>query len=302
MIVTELYDGQGLGNQLWCYVVTRIISEKNGYDFGVMGMNKFKGRDFMTIDIGTEVIGGEGPEGGPPTTLPETIDFYYKEKIERHPQSNIDVTKFDNNLLDIKDNTKIDGTMQSYNYVKDYKEKIKTWIKVNDIEPYKKYSSDEICIIHIRGGDFKGSIAMLYSSYYNNCINEVKKIKHNMLFYIVTDDVRTAKTILPNIPIIGSSSTNINDKNKASHHIGGPINIDYYILNNAKNVIMSASSFGWWAVWTNNLNPKVIAPKYWAAHKEDSGYWSCGESLISGWDYMGANGKLYSHEECKNEI
>lgn len=298
MIVTELYDGQGLGNQLWCYAVTRIIAEKNGYEFGIMGMEKFKGRDFMTIDPGNIVVGGKGPEGGPPTDLPETIEFYYKEKMERHPESKLDITKLDNDLLNIKDNTKIDGIMQSYNYVKDYREKIKDWIKIKDLEFYKKYSSEDICIIHIRGGDFRGSSAMLYSNYYNSCINEFIKIKNNMSFYIVTDDVKTANSILPNIPIIGSSNTNINDKNKASHHMGGPIDIDYYILNNAKNIIMSASSFGWWAVWTNNLKPKVIAPKYWAAHKENSGYWSCGESLTPGWDYLDNSGKLFTYEEC----
>ena len=48
MIITELYDGQGLGNQLWCYVTTRVIAKKNGYDFGIQSPEKFKGIYFIT--------------------------------------------------------------------------------------------------------------------------------------------------------------------------------------------------------------------------------------------------------------
>ncbi|GAH68596.1 unnamed protein product, partial [marine sediment metagenome] len=58
MIVTELYNGQGLGNQLWSYVVTRVIALDRGFDFGIMNPEKFKGKDFMSLDFGKEVIGG----------------------------------------------------------------------------------------------------------------------------------------------------------------------------------------------------------------------------------------------------
>ena len=35
MIVTELYNGQGLGNQLFSYVMTRVLALDKGYDFGI---------------------------------------------------------------------------------------------------------------------------------------------------------------------------------------------------------------------------------------------------------------------------
>lgn len=290
MIVTELYNGQGLGNQLWCYVVTRIIAEKNGYDFGIMGVHRFKGKEFMTIDFGNTVIGGSGPEGGPPTKLPESITYYYKESQTRHSVSNLDITKSDGSLLSIPDNTKIDGIMQSFEYVKDHRDKISSWLKTSfdkcdDLSP-------NMCVIHIRGGDFRSSSAMLDADYYTKAMEYMTSYNSEMIFAIVTDDVETSKRILPNIPIFGSSTTNTQDTNKASHHIGGPISIDYCILNKAKNIIMSASSFGWWPVWTNKTNPNVIAPKYWAAYNQSDGYWSCGESAIPGWSYLDRNGNL----------
>ena len=80
MIVTEIYNGQGLGNQLFCYITTRSIALENGYEFGIMNPNKFKCLDFLDLDFGKEVIGGSGPEGGPPTQLPDGILNHYNEK------------------------------------------------------------------------------------------------------------------------------------------------------------------------------------------------------------------------------
>lgn len=39
------------------------------------------------------------------------------------------------------------------------------------------------------------------------------------------------------------------DVNKANHHIGGPVWMDWTILYNCKNAILSASSFSFWPIW-----------------------------------------------------
>jgi len=299
MIITEFYNGQGLGNQLWCYFVTRIISEKKGYEFGIMTPDKFKGKEFMRIDFGNPVIGGIGPEGGPPITLPYGISKYYKEKLIRHPLSNLDISPLDESIINIDDNTKIDGIMQSYEYVKDYKGMVLNWIELEKNKIIKEYSSDDICIIHIRGGDFKSSPALMEREYYINSMNTVIGFKPEIKFYCVTDDPDYCKTILPEVEIIGSSTSKEKDANKGGHHLGGPIWMDYSILNNAKNLIISASSFSWWPVWTNLNNPFVIAPKYWAAYRMNSGYWSCGESLVDEWNYIDYNGSFFTGNECK---
>lgn len=302
MIVTELYNGQGLGNQLWCYFVTKIIAEKNGYEFGVMSTHKFKAKDFMTLDFGKEVIGGEGPEGGPPKVLPESITNYYNEKLIRHPYSNLDISPMDDYLINIPDNTKVDGVMQSYEYVKDHRDKIINSIKLDKSKEILDFSHDDICIIHIRGGDFRYTQAILDSKYYYMSMNHFKQKNSNIKFYVITDDFNYAKSLLPDVEVIGAITTGISDPHKGDHHIGGPIWIDYSILNNAKNVIMSASSFGWWPVWTNKNNPYVIAPKYWAAYRYNNQYWSCGESLVDIWNFIDINGVVFNYNECKKEL
>ena len=75
MICTELYNGQGLGNQLWLYAVTRTKALDLGVDFGIMNPEKFKGLHFLDLDFGRQVFGGSGPEGGPPLLLRNDQDL-----------------------------------------------------------------------------------------------------------------------------------------------------------------------------------------------------------------------------------
>ena len=59
MVGTEFINGQGLGNQLFCYVTARVIAEENGYEFGTAGQECFavnihsnRGMYFMNVDLG----------------------------------------------------------------------------------------------------------------------------------------------------------------------------------------------------------------------------------------------------------
>lgn len=297
MITTELYNGQGLGNQLWCYVVTRCIALENGYDFGIQSRHKYKGSEFLEIDMGLSVVGGTGPEGGPPTSLPEGIEHYYKEKGASHPHTGVYIGKKDPALLSVQDNTKIDGVMQSIDYILPFRESIKKWLVIKPSHNITKSSHDDICIIHIRGGDFLGSSAFLQKDYYDRSINRMLSKNPNMKFYVVTDDVKYASHMCPGITIIGGSATANSDSLKAGHHIGGPIWMDWTILYNARNAIISASSFSFWPIWLND-DVNVIAPMYWGDYKRSDGYWSCGDSLIPSWTYLHRDGSFYTYEQC----
>ena len=62
MLATEFLHGQGMGNQLFCYVTTRMLAHRLGYDFGIKGLKSAgdsrvnqKGFYFMDLDYGKEV-------------------------------------------------------------------------------------------------------------------------------------------------------------------------------------------------------------------------------------------------------
>jgi len=285
MIVTEIYNGQGLGNQLFCYVTTRTIALDRGFDFGIMNPHKFKCLDFLNLDFGKDVIGGAGPEGGPPVTLPNGIVNYYAEKQTPHNTIGCLVTEFDSGLVSVPDNTKIDGIMQSEDYFLHRREEIKEWLRVRPEKDCYDFSNENICVINLRGGEYRG-IGDLYltDNYWSMAIGNMLKINPNFRFIVITDDVGAAKQMFPNFEV---------------YHFD--VGTDYSIIKNAYYLILSNSSFAFFPTWTSETVKYVIAPKYWARHNISNGFWSCGYNLYRGWNWMDRDGILYSYDECIEE-
>ena len=285
MIVTEIYNGQGLGNQLFCYITTRSIALENGYEFGIMNPHKFKCLDFLDLDFGKEVIGGSGPEGGPPTQLPDGILNYYNEKQLNDSRFNCNITEIDEYLLSITDNKKIDGILQSEDYFIKRKNEIKKWLKVKSEKDCYDFSDENICIINLRGGEYR-SVSDLYltENYWSKAIDNMLKINPIFKFVVITDDVNAGKQMFPNYEV---------------YHFN--VGKDYSIIKNAHYLILSNSSFSFFPTWTSETVKYVIAPKYWARHNISDGFWSCGYNIYRDWNWMDRDGKIYSYDECISE-
>lgn len=285
MIVTELYNGQGLGNQLWCYVVTRCLALDKGYEFGIMCPERFKGAEFLQLDFGKTVIGGSGPEGGPPIKLPDGIEFYYKEKEIYYDKYKCPVSDFDIDLLTIQDKTKIEGTFQSEKYILHRKNEIGQWLKVSQVYELNEFSDPNLCILNIRGGEYKGNKELILTKkYWMDAITNMLQINKQMKFYIITDDVKYAEKLLPQY--------------KSFHFSIGK---DYAIINNAHYLILSNSSFAFFPAWTNEKVKYIIAPKYWARHNISDGFWALSFNLYQGWMWQDRSGKLFNFTECESE-
>ena len=286
MVVTEIYKGQGLGNQLWCYVVTRVIAKEKGYDFGIKNPKNFKCLDFMDLDFGKDVVGGTGPEGGPPETLPEGIKYYYLEKRTNHPKTGEDIRDHDRHLMNVLNETKIDGIMQDEQYIIKHKEDVCKWLTVKKEFECFDYASDDICVINFRGGEFMGvKNLFLPQKYWDYAVREMKKINPKFTFVVITEDVKTAKKFFPDFDVFHFS-----------------VSKDYAVIKNAHYLIMSNSTFAWFPAWTSKTLKFAIAPKYWASYNVSDGYWSCGYNLTSGWSYLDREGKIFTYEECLEEL
>lgn len=286
MIITELYNGQGLGNQLFCYLTTRVIALDKGYDFGIMSPEKFKGKSFLDLDFGQAVIGGAGPEGGPPLKLPEGIDYYYNERQICHPETGVDIRIFDENLVNIPDKTKIDGVMQAERYLAHRKKEIGRWLKVKEEAECRDYANDDICVINFRGGEYVNVPDLfLPQKYWDDAIYKMRLKNPSFRFVVITDDQRTAKRFFPDFEVF---------------HFD--IGKDYSIIKNAHYLILSNSSFAWLPAWLSENLKFCIAPKYWARHNVSDGYWSCGYNITSDWHYLDREGNLTNYEECQKEL
>jgi hypothetical protein len=273
MIVNEMWNGSGLGNQLACYVTTRCIALENGYEFGIAHPERFKAKDFLkNIDFGKEVIGGTVPiEGQPPITLPEGIQYYYAEK-QVVISNGSNVTPYDWNLFKIPDNTKIDGLMQGEDYFKKYKDQIRQWLKPS----YFLSIPENICIINFRGGEYSGVPHFyLQKKYWDDAITNMRKVRSDMKFHVVTDDPIRARPFFT-------------DDITISHTLAD----DYISIQSANYLILSNSSFAFFPAWLNERVKYVIAPRYWGRHNISDGYWSLDQNYTYGWNYQDREGNL----------
>ena len=114
---------------------------------------------------------------------------------------------------------------------------------------------------------------------------QMKKIRSDMEFMIVTDDVTMAHKLLPGIP---------------AYHF--PVHGDYVTVKNARYLIISNSSFACFPAFTSETVQKVIAPKYWARHNVSNGYWASEQNIYTGFEYLGRDGRLYDAQACREEL
>jgi len=296
MITTNLTGN--LGNHMWQYAVCRTIAEEKGYDWGIDSSpshdyhNGMSQMYFMNVDFGKPVEG--------------IIHEYHEPwKMITHVEK-VNITMLNPSLYEIQDNTilvgdksinpgAVGGIYQSEDYIIDRRDDIKEWfeIKSESSQEYNKILEDnniilddDTCIINFRGGEYKNiPKVLLRREYWRDSINHMKEINPKMKFLIISDDPIFAKSYMPfDIP---------------SMHID--IGFDFYVVNQAKNVILSNSSFGWWCGWLNDNANLIIAPKYWASHNVSDGYWGTGDMYTSTFTYLDREGKLVSYEACKQQ-
>jgi hypothetical protein len=269
----------------------RCVAEKLGYEWGVdkhpthdyhNGMNQLY---FMDVNFGK---------------FPVDITNEYHEKWPIFDGSNI--CMYDENIYKIGDNTILlgangakGGVYQSEDYFYDRRTDIFDWYKIKG-EYENKFNSmlinfgyelnEDLCVINFRGGEYKNvANLILRKEYWRDSINHMLSIKPNIKFLLITDDIECAKKYMPfDIP-------SLHDE----------IGFDFYVINKAKYVILSNSSFGLWAAWLNKEANLIIAPKYWARHNTSDGYWAIGDQYYRCFTYMDRDGQLCSYNQCKKE-
>ena len=288
MIGTELLKGQGLGNQLFCYVTTRCIAMDNHLPFSILGSETVAnnihsncGMYFMELDYGI------------PSSKEDYRQVYYEKEDRiytgnsRHDLTHgCYVTGVDEKLMHPEDNTLLYGNMQAESYYIKYKEEIRQWLKVKEEYDCMEYSRDNLCILHLRCSDYLDCPELyLRKKYWKDGIRNMKKINPDMEFMIITNDVKEASKILPGIPAYNFDLAK-----------------DYSIIKNAKYLLLSNSSFAYFPAFTSTTVKYILAPKYWARHNVSDGYWASEQNIYEGWHYQDRSGKVFTYEECLDEL
>ena len=277
------------GNNLATIISSKCIAKDLGFEWGVNPHPQFDYHNGMIQTYFLDIDYGKSPEG---------IVNSYDERCIRHLHDgdNVDVRTFDENVYKIQDNTILfDGCWQSDRYFRHRIEEVKQWIKIKPefIEQYqarmKEHNivlDDNLCIMNFRGGEYKPYPRLIIgAAYYHNAMEHIKKINPDVRLLIITDDVQGANQFVPGIPAV---------------HFD--IGFDYYLINNAKYLILSNSSFPIFAAITNENCKKIIAPKYWARYNVSDGYWALGDQYYPEFDYLSREGQLQCYSEIKTEV
>lgn len=166
-----------------------------------------------------------------------------------------------------KNNSYYDGFFQSEEYFEGYKAYlkkkfvIKKQYKILFTNKYGQlFNDNKIIAIHCRLGDYLnwGSEALggenmtLPQSYYKNALSQIDK-EESYKIIIVTDDIQN----------VANRFDFIVDKMIVSEEEI----IDFQILQNANKLIISNSSFSWWAGYLSTKNATIYAPEYWLGFK-----------------------------------
>ncbi len=290
MIGTEFLHGFGLGNQLFWYVAMRAAAEDHGYKFGICNpkalannMHSDTGMYFMDMDLGEEI-----PESDKPKykVFEDHDNRLYLGNSDHDMKHGTYVSGVDPAFSKIEDNTLMYGNLQAESYFEKYRDRLKDWLKVKPEYDSHEFTRDNLCIIHLRCGDYSNSPELwLDRQYWVHGIRQMRKIRPDMEFLAVTDDVEAAHKILPEVKAV------CNDIGK-----------DYVTLKNARYLLLSNSSFAVFPAFTSDELKFAIAPKYWARHNVSDGYWASEQNIYSCFNYMDKKGRLFTPEECRAEL
>ena len=298
MLAASIHEHAGLGNQIWRYVCCRVFAEHHGYDWGVSHPG-WRG-PFLNMDWGKEV--NLNVEEDSDFTMVEGFKHYYKEKWVHHAKAPGEIGDPDNKFYELPDNCYINGNFQRMSYVENRRDDIFDWLTYDD--KVTDYSAENICVIQLRGGDYTTGHSMLPAMYYKMAMKRMKENNPKVEFVIVTDDPKTAGQMLPGVPVVGSAVSEEKDQYQKNiswyTYPGGPVGIDYSILNTAKYAIISASTFAFWPIWTNKQLHAVIAPKYWFDWSRSDGWWRPKDGIVNdeSWLYLDMQGDLYESKTC----
>lgn len=244
--------------------------------FCLKGLDQFKGADFL--EIATSSRPGHLDTKG--QILNHSSVFYEHQFYDR--ELKLFSTAFDKRVLELKTSHDLVGYFQSEDYFFGNLEKLKSYIQVNQKILQSHSIPNNICLINLRGGEYKRFKNLILPKEYWECAIKNMKIHYGVdKFAVVTDDHRYAKALFPSLEIIGDRVADC-----------------YASLCNAKYVIASNTSFSYFPLKTNSNSPIVIAPQCWSRFNNPCGRWASPANLYRNWLWQDITGCLKSYDEC----
>lgn len=179
------------------------------------------------------------------------------------------VTGFDLNLAKIHNVKKVSGYFQTYQYVDAIKQDFISQISLqSESEVFKSFLSlakvENPLIIHIRGGDFKNhlnSSGLLSFQYFQKALEIGRKIIEPSNIWFFSDDEAYCDEMVKNLKIQNCRKIYPNSGLSPAETL--------VLMSNGSGIIISNSTFSWWAAYLSKNPVYVIAPDKWFRNMAD---------------------------------
>ena len=160
------------------------------------------------------------------------------------------------------------GYWQSTKYFKNYEKILKKELQLKNIKSgvkkFTKSIKSNMVAIHVRGGDvltLKDNTYVAGNTYYYKVIQKLKKEVPNIKYHFFSDDLVYLEKIINSLEI---KNYKIISKLKKFTDLE-----EFFIMQNYKYLVISASTFSWWAAWLGNKKDnKIFSPKIWVNGKD----------------------------------
>lgn len=164
-----------------------------------------------------------------------------------------------NSVLFEMNNVCLKGYWQKEAYLKTIRSNLQNILNFRldqDMTSYHELlNNPNVILVHVRGGDYVSLRWTLSGEYYTNASRNFQYLT-NPEYIVITDDVEFLETLsLPfNYKVI--------DDFKGSNSY-----LNMYLFSQAKNIILSNSTFSWWGAYLNKSAKKVVVPISWIPRK-----------------------------------
>lgn len=271
----------GLGNQLFCYAAGLNLSKKTSsplvLDMSLVGIGGSNhGKTLLNFNLGNVKIRNRVNKVSSFTLLKRldnkialSIPFYDHIRNNRSNVYSAREIGFEPAFVALEKPMYLKGYFQSYRYLENITSELLEMFKVSN--PSNWFDSklgllEELnpTIIHIRRGDYltlQDDFGLLPMRYYLEAVSKLDDNERKKPIWIFSDS-----------PEMVSSEIVNSDWANAEVIISPPEvtpNEILYLMSRGKRIVISNSTFSWWAAYFSQNGTKVFAPEVWFRNRKD---------------------------------
>ena len=236
-------------------IANREEIEKVNYEIKLLGWY----RKLLTVSLCRMIVGNSIVAKIRAKILPKYRKLK-KNYITAEPFNSYNGTVFS---LDLDSDYYMSGLWQNYKYFERYGEELRENIRFrkalsNEAQHYvEELKCANSVVVHVRRGDFTNPIYneshnICGRKYYDDAMKLIRTMVDNPVYYVFSDDIEYCRTMFTGIDnIIFVSESNI-----------FRVDEELQLMSICKNIIISNSTFSYWAGWLGEKHKNVICPTY----------------------------------------